>query len=46
MAATLSYHIYDVTGSFAALGILGLVEFLPVIPVSLFGGVAADRYVA
>merc|ERR1712034_2430 len=43
VAAMLSYHIFDVTGSYAALGILGLVEFLPVIPVSLLAGALADR---
>ena len=43
IAALLSYHIYVVTDSYAALGLLGLVEFLPVIPVSLLGGVLADR---
>lgn len=44
IAAMLSYHIFVITGSYAALGILGLVEFAPVIPVSLFGGVLADRF--
>merc|ERR1712034_243718 len=44
VAAMLSYHIFDVTGSYAALGLLGLVEFLPVIPVALLGGVFADRF--
>jgi MFS family permease len=43
IAAMLSYHIFVVTESYAALGILGLVEFLPVIPVSLLGGALADR---
>ncbi len=43
VAAMLSYHIFEATGSYAALGILGLVEFLPVIPVSLLAGALADR---
>jgi len=40
----LSYHVFVATGSYAALGLLGLVEFLPVIPVALLGGVFADRF--
>lgn len=44
VAATLSYHIFVVTDSYAALGLLGLVEFLPVIPSSLVAGVVADRF--
>ena len=44
VAAMLSYHVYDVTGSYAALGLLGLVEFLPVIPSALLGGILADRF--
>ena len=42
-AAMLSYHLFVVTNSYAALGLLGLIEFLPVIPVSLFAGAVADR---
>ncbi|MDG2051229.1 MAG: MFS transporter [Myxococcota bacterium] len=44
VAATLSYHVFIVSDSYAALGLLGLVEFLPVIPGSLVAGVVADRY--
>ncbi|MCP5068506.1 MAG: MFS transporter [bacterium] len=44
VAAMLAYHVFEVTGSYAALGVMGLVEFLPVIPVSLLGGLIADRY--
>lgn len=40
----LSYHVYVVTDSYAALGLLGLTEFLPVIPVSLLAGTFADRF--
>lgn len=43
VAAMLSYHIFAVTDSYAALGVLGLVEFAPLIPVSLLGGAFADR---
>jgi len=44
IAAMLSYHIFVITDSYAALGLLGLIEFLPVIPVSLLGGALADRF--
>ncbi len=44
IAAMLAYHLFAITDSYAALGILGLVEFLPVIPVSLLGGAFADRF--
>ena len=44
VAAMLSYHLFVVTESYAALGLLGLIEFLPVIPVSLLGGALADRF--
>lgn len=44
VAAMLSYHVYAVTNSYAALGLLGLVEFLPVIPTSLMAGLLADRF--
>ena len=44
IAAMLSYHLFAITDSYAALGLLGLIEFLPVIPISLLGGVLADRF--
>ena len=43
-AAMLSYHVYALAGTTAALGALGLIEFLPVIPAALLGGTAADRF--
>lgn len=42
LAATLGWHVFDLTGSALALGLLGIVEFLPVIPVGLTGGALAD----
>jgi MFS family permease len=42
LAATIAWHVFDLTGSALYLGILGLVEFLPVVPVSLLGGAVAD----
>ena len=44
VAAMLSYHVFLLTDSYAALGLLGLIEFLPVIPFSLLAGVVADRF--
>jgi len=40
--ATLAWHIFALTGSEFWLGIRGLVEFLPVIPVAMLGGAIAD----
>ena len=42
LAATVGWHVYDLTGSALALGLLGIVQFLPVIPVGLYGGALAD----
>ena len=44
VTAMLSYHVFVATESYAALGLLGLVEFLPLIPVALLGGLFADRF--
>ncbi len=42
LGATLGWHVYDLTLSSFALGTLGLVQFLPTIPVTLLGGAVAD----
>ncbi len=39
---TINWHVYQLTGSAVALGLLGLVRFLPIIAFSLIGGVFAD----
>lgn len=39
---TTAWQIYDLTGSALALGLAGLFSALPLIPVSLLGGVLAD----
>ncbi len=39
---TINWHIYQLTGSPVALGLLGLVRFMPIIAFSLIGGVFAD----
>ena len=41
--ATLHWHLWKLTDSTFYLGTLGLVEFLPVIPVSLVAGAVADN---
>jgi MFS family permease len=41
--AALHWHLWKATGSLFDLGLLGLVEFLPVIPVSLLAGAVADN---
>lgn len=41
--ATLHWHLWKATDSLFDLGLLGLVEFLPVIPVSLVAGAVADN---
>lgn len=43
LAVALGYQIYELTHNPLALGVLGLVEGLPAIGVSLFGGHMADR---
>ncbi len=40
----INLHVYLLTGSALALGIVGLTRVIPIIIFSLWGGVAADRY--
>jgi MFS family permease len=42
LTATLAWHVFAMTGSAFQLGMLGLVAFLPVLPMSLLGGALAD----
>lgn len=44
LAVALGYQIYELTRDPLALGFLGLVEAIPAVGLSLFGGHAADRY--
>ncbi len=41
---TINWHIYLLTGSAFALGLVGLVRFAPIVVFSLIGGVIADTY--
>lgn len=43
-SAAILWHVYEVTHSPMALGVVGLVRVLPVVGFSLVSGVAADRY--
>jgi MFS family permease len=40
----LNWHIYVLTGSPLALGLVGLTRVLPIIVFSLWGGIVADRF--
>jgi MFS family permease len=42
LGATFAWHVYDLSASAFGLALLGLVNFLPVIPASLLGGALAD----
>jgi len=44
VAVIIGFQIYQLTQSALALGILGLIEAIPAISLSLFGGYAADRF--
>jgi MFS family permease len=44
LRATVYWHVYALTGSEAALGTIGLVQFLPVVSLTLVGGAVADAY--
>lgn len=38
-----AWHVYELTGNPASLGLIGLANFLPILFFSLFGGLAADK---
>jgi MFS family permease len=40
--ATIIWQVWDLTGSELQLGLVGLVQFAPVLPISLLGGALAD----
>jgi MFS family permease len=44
LSATLAWHVWKLTESYFMLGVVGLLEFLPVIPVSLYAGAFADAH--
>ena len=44
LRATVAWHVFALTGSAFSLGLIGVVQFLPVLPMSLIGGAVADAY--
>jgi hypothetical protein len=38
------WHVFELTGSNAAVGTVGLVQFLPALALTLVGGAVADAY--
>jgi len=44
LRATFSWQIFSLTGSAFALGMIGLVQFIPTFVLSLLSGAVADRY--
>jgi len=44
VSTAVGWELYERTGDALALGLVGLVQVIPVISLSLFGGYAADRY--
>jgi MFS family permease len=44
LRTTVYYHVYALSGSEAALGAIGLVQFGPVVALTLVGGAVADAY--
>jgi len=43
LGVAVGWHVYDLTGSAFALGMVGLAQFLPALLLALPGGLAADR---
>jgi len=43
LRATIGWHMYELTGSKVMLGLIGLVQFVPAVVMSLTGGILADR---
>jgi MFS family permease len=44
LALVVGYQVFDITGDPLAIGILGLVEAIPALSLSLYGGHIADRH--
>ena len=44
LRATVYWHVYELSRSEAALGLIGLVQFLPALLLTLVGGAAADAF--
>ncbi|MGA2639638.1 MAG: MFS transporter [Spirochaetia bacterium] len=44
LSVAVGWHVYELTGSAFALGMVGLAQFLPALLLALPGGLAADRF--
>src|SRR6476646_1790408 len=44
LALTIGWQIYEITNSACALGLVGLIQFVPAVVLTLLIGHAADRY--
>jgi MFS family permease len=44
LRATVFWHVYELSGSTAAVGTIGLVQFVPALALTLVGGAVADAY--
>src|SRR5258708_38495277 len=44
LALTIGWKIYEITGSAFDLGLVGLIQFIPAVVLTLLIGHAADRY--
>lgn len=44
LRAAIAWHVYELTGSPFHLGLIGMVQFVPVLALTLVGGAVADTY--
>ena len=44
LRAAIAWHVFEITGSAFYLGLLGLVQFVPALTLTLVGGAVADAY--
>ena len=44
LRATIVWHVYEISGSKLQLGLIGAVQFVPTVVLSLLAGAAADSY--
>jgi MFS family permease len=44
LRAAIAWHVYSITGSPFHLGLIGMVQFVPVLALTLVGGAVADSY--
>lgn len=44
MRAAFAWHVYELSGSATMLGLIGVVQFIPAVTLTLLGGAVADAY--